>query len=244
LLAEDNVVNQKVAIHILNRMGYRADVAANGLEVLAALSQQPYDLIFMDMQMPEMDGLEATRQIYQNWQNGKLINKPRIVAMTANAMQGDREVCLEAGMDDYLSKPIRNSELVRVLSECPSVIPNKPMTASSINISALHEVAHDIGGEDSEFLIELIDSYLDNSQSLLQELYTSVAQKNFEVMVRTVHTLKSSSGVIGAEDLSTLCRELETNLRNQKYEELDVTINKITDEYANIKSELEYEKYH
>jgi PAS domain S-box-containing protein len=244
LLAEDNVVNQKVAIHILQRMGYRADVAANGLEVLAALSQQPYDLIFMDMQMPEMDGLEATRHIYQNWQNGKLITKPRIVAMTANAMQGDREICLDAGMDDYLSKPIRNSELVRVLWECPSVIPNRSIALSSINISTLHEVASDIGGEDPDFLIELIDSYLDNTQSLLQELYTSFAQKNFEVMVRTVHTLKSSSSVIGAEDLSTLCRELETNLRNQKYEDLDIKINKITDEYANVKSELEHEKYH
>jgi PAS domain S-box-containing protein len=244
LLAEDNVVNQKVAIHILQRMGYRADVAANGLEVIAALSQQPYDLVFMDMQMPEMDGLEATRQIYQNWQNGKLNDKPRIVAMTANAMQGDREICLDAGMDDYLSKPIRNAELVRVLSECPSFIPNKPMTSSSINISALHEVARDIGGEDLDFLIELIDSYLDNTQSLLQELYTSFAQKNFEVMMRAAHTLKSSSSVIGAEDLSTLCRELETNLRNQTYEDLDIKINKITDEYANVKSELEHEKYH
>lgn len=164
--------------------------------------------------------------------------------MTANAMQGDREICLDVGMDDYLSKPIRNSELVRVLSECPSAIPNKSTTLSSINISALHEVARDIGGEDPDFMIELIDSYLDNTQSLLQELYTGFAQKNFEVMVRAVHTLKSSSSVIGAKDLSTLCRELETTLRNQTYEDLDITINKITDEFANIKSELEYEKYH
>jgi HPt (histidine-containing phosphotransfer) domain-containing protein len=92
--------------------------------------------------------------------------------------------------------------------------------------------------------MELIDSYLDNSQSLLQELYTSFAQKNFEVMLLTMHTLKSSSSVIGAEDLAALCRELETNLRNQTYEDLDIKINKITDEYANVKSELQYEKYY
>jgi len=244
LLAEDNVINQQVAIHILQRMGYRADVAANGLEVLSALLQQPYDLVFMDMQMPEMDGLEATRLIEQNWRNGKILTKPRIVAMTANAMQGDREICLAAGMDDYLSKPILNAELVRVLRECPSAIPNKSSPLSSINISTLYEAANDIGGEDSDFMIELIESYLDNTQSLLQELYTSFAQKNFEVMERTVHTLKSSSSVIGAEDLATLCRELETNLRNQKYEDLDIKINKITDEYANVKSALEHEKYH
>ena len=245
LLAEDNVVNQKVAIHILERMGYRADVVANGLEVLAALSHQTYDLIFMDMQMPEMDGLEATKQISLNQQNGTLKIKPRIVAMTANAMQGDREICLAAGMDDYLSKPIRNSELVRVLAECPSLTLNKSSSlVSSVNMEILHEVANDIGGKDPEFLVELIDSYLDNTQSLLQELYTSFVEQDFEVMLRTAHTLKSSSSVIGAEDLSALCRELETNLRNQKYEDLDNKISKITDEYTHVQSALEQEKYH
>ena len=242
LLAEDNVVNQKVAIHILQRMGYRADVAANGLEVLTALKQQTYDLIFMDMQMPEMDGLEATKHINQNWQAGKLANKPRIVAMTANAMQGDREVCLAVGMDDYLSKPIRNSELVRVLEECPSLKSGQPSQLSSINSVTLHAAANDIAGEDPAFLTELIDSYLDNTQSLLQEIYTSLTQQNFSVMLRAVHTLKSSSSVIGAEDLSNLCRELETNLRNDKIEDLDSKINKITEEYAHVQVELASEK--
>jgi len=195
------------------------------------------------MQMPEMDGLEATRQILQKLQSGKLTAKPRIVAMTANAMQGDREICLAVGMDDYLSKPIRNAELVRVLRDCPSSAIHK-LRLSSINIAMLHEVASDIGGDDPEFLIELISSYLDNTRSLLQELYTSFAQKDFEVLLRTVHTLKSSSSVIGAEDLSTLCRELETNLRNNKLEDLEIKINKITDEYAQVRSELEHEKYH
>jgi len=243
LLAEDNVINQKVAIHILQRLGYRADVAANGLEVLAALSQQAYDLIFMDMQMPEMDGLEATKKIYENWHNGKLTNKPSIVAMTANAMQGDREVCLAAGMDDYISKPIHNSELVRVLSECQSTIPSMSLHSSSINMTALHEVANDIGGEDPAFLIELIDSYLDNTQLLLQDLYTSLSQQNFELMLRTAHTLKSSSGVIGAEDLAELCRELETSLRGNNYNDLDIKINAIANEYISVKSDLENEKY-
>lgn len=117
LLAEDNVVNQKVALHILRRMGYRADVAANGLEVLTALRQQPYDIVLMDVQMPEMDGLETSRRIHQEWTN----QRPRLVAMTANAMQGDREVCLAAGMDDYISKPIRIEELVRVLRHCSAL---------------------------------------------------------------------------------------------------------------------------
>jgi len=112
LLTEDNTVNQKLALRILQRMGYRADVAANGLEALAALRRQRYDVILMDVQMPEMDGLEATRQIRSTVAPDQ---QPHIIAMTANAMQGDREVCLEAGMNDYVSKPIQIKELQAAL---------------------------------------------------------------------------------------------------------------------------------
>lgn len=116
LLAEDNIVNQKVALRILDRMGYRADVANNGLEVLEALHRLSYDVILMDVQMPEMDGLEATRQICQRYADRLHLKKPRVIAMTANAMQGDREICLAAGMDDYITKPIRLEELIKALS--------------------------------------------------------------------------------------------------------------------------------
>ena len=112
LLAEDNLVNQKLALRLLQQMGYRADVAGNGIEALEALERQVYDVVLMDVQMPEMDGLEASRRITSRWRTGE---RPRIVAMTANAMQGDREACLAAGMDDYVTKPIRVDELVRAL---------------------------------------------------------------------------------------------------------------------------------
>ena len=115
LLAEDSTVNQKVALLMLDRMGYRADVVANGLEVLAALERQPYDLVLMDVQMPEMDGLEASRQICQRWRGN---TRPRLVAMTANALQGDRETCIAAGMDDYISKPVQIRELEAALLRC------------------------------------------------------------------------------------------------------------------------------
>jgi signal transduction histidine kinase/DNA-binding response OmpR family regulator/tetratricopeptide (TPR) repeat protein len=114
LLAEDNVVNQKLALRLLSQMGYRADLAANGLEVIQAVERQPYDLILMDVQMPEMDGLEATRHICARW---PAEHRPRIIAMTANAMQGDRELCLAAGMDDYISKPVRIEQLVNALDQ-------------------------------------------------------------------------------------------------------------------------------
>jgi CheY-like chemotaxis protein len=112
LLAEDNVVNQKLALRLLQQMGYRADLAGNGIEAIESVERQTYDLVLMDVQMPEMDGLEATRRITARWPAGA---RPRIVAMTANAMQGDREECLAAGMDDYVVKPIRVDALVEAL---------------------------------------------------------------------------------------------------------------------------------
>ncbi len=114
LLAEDNRVNQQVALHLLEQIGYRADIAANGLEVLAALHMKPYDVVLMDVQMPLMDGLEATKRICQEWSSKE---RPRIIAVTANAMQGDKEECLRAGMDDYISKPIRVNALAEALTK-------------------------------------------------------------------------------------------------------------------------------
>jgi CheY-like chemotaxis protein len=116
LVAEDNAVNQKLALRLLSQMGYRADVASNGVEAIESVQRQSYDLILMDVQMPEMDGLEAAREIDRRWAG----TRPRIVAMTANAMQGDREECLAAKMDDYITKPIRVDALMAALDNTPS----------------------------------------------------------------------------------------------------------------------------
>jgi CheY-like chemotaxis protein len=115
LLAEDNAVNQKLALRLLERMGYAAEVAMDGTEAIAALEAADYDVVLMDVQMPELDGLEATRRIRARWPDRAV----RIVAMTANAMEGDRETCLAAGMDDYVSKPIRPDELAAALLAAP-----------------------------------------------------------------------------------------------------------------------------
>jgi CheY-like chemotaxis protein len=113
LLAEDNAVNQKVGLLLLSKLGFRADVAADGSEALEALNRQHYDIVLMDVQMPEMDGLEATRRILQRSPDRR--DRPWIIALTANAMPGDREACFAAGMDDYISKPIRNEDLAAAL---------------------------------------------------------------------------------------------------------------------------------
>ncbi len=117
LLAEDNVINQKVATRILEKLGYHPDVVSNGLEVLDALRRRRYDVVLMDVQMPEMDGVETTRRLREEYSDDEC---PRIIAMTAHALDGDRERYLEAGMDDYVSKPIRVQQLVEALRRCPS----------------------------------------------------------------------------------------------------------------------------
>ncbi len=128
LAAEDNLVNQQLVYQWLDKLGYRADFVSNGLEVLEALRRQPYDLVLMDVQMPEMDGLSATEQIHQQW---PAVQRPFIIAMTANAMQGDRDRCLSAGMDDYLSKPIRAQELRDALERCALLRQKQALTAKA-----------------------------------------------------------------------------------------------------------------
>jgi CheY-like chemotaxis protein len=113
LLAEDNVSNQRVTLEMLKKLGYRADAVANGAEAIQALERQHYDLILMDIKMPVLGGIEATRMIRERWPN----NGPKIIAITAYALHGDREKCLAAGMDDYLGKPVQKEELAEVLEK-------------------------------------------------------------------------------------------------------------------------------
>jgi len=113
LLAEDNIVNQMVMSRMLNKLGYHADLATNGVEVLRSLENQSYDLILMDVQMPEIDGFEATRAIRKRWLSG---DQPKIIAITAYALKGDREKCLDAGMDGYMSKPVKLDDLSEILA--------------------------------------------------------------------------------------------------------------------------------
>ncbi|MGF1517180.1 MAG: response regulator [Nodosilinea sp.] len=225
LLAEDNVVNQKVALQILRRLGYRADVAANGLEVLTAIEQQPYDLVLMDVQMPEMDGLEATRQIVQRWPG----DRPRIVAITANAMQGDRDQCLQAGMDDYISKPIRIDELTRILrhSAVPPHIPAPapPPATAGVDLTVLRDFAATVGGDSPDFLAEIILSYLNSTDQLLTDMTTAYCQQDWVALKRAAHTLKSSSATVSATDLAILCQALETALDTDLDATVDAKVN-------------------
>ncbi len=139
LMADDNVVNQKVAVKMLQKLGFNADVAANGIEVLRMLEATPYDVVFMDVQMPEMDGFEATRQIIQRYETG---TRPSIIAMTGNALEGDREKCLAAGMDDYIAKPVRIAELQDAIERIGSSRAGRaPVTAKPAAVAAASSVS-------------------------------------------------------------------------------------------------------
>ncbi len=212
LLAEDNAVNQQVALKLLEQLGYRADVAANGLEALDALERERYDVVLMDVQMPELDGLEASRRICARW---PAEDRPRIIAMTANAMPEDRAACFAAGMDDYLAKPIRPNELVKALR---GVRPHEDTRTSSeeapddvLDHSALATL-RELGGD--AFLAEVIETFLNDAPVLLAALRTSSEHGDTEELRRTAHTLKSNGQTFGAGRFSELCRELEERARS------------------------------
>ena len=179
LLAEDNAVNQKLALRLLAQMGYRADVAGNGIEAIQALEQVPYDVVLMDVQMPEMDGLEAARRICARWPQGE---RPRIIAMTANAMQGDREECLAAGMDDYLAKPIHVDELVKALSQCQALPHKEKYTMTDMTMidrTALDNLLASVDG-DMDFFAELLEVYFDDSPAQIAAMQAAVAAGDAE----------------------------------------------------------------
>jgi len=217
LVVEDNAVNQKVVLRFLNLMGYRADVAENGYQALDALGQKPYDIVLMDVQMPEMDGMEATREIRRRWTPER---QPRIIALTANAMHGDREACLSAGMNDYISKPVQIEELHAALErwgskqrgsvrppppDTPGDIAN-PATVNPEKVAFLRRFEQSRG---SHVVTGLIELFRKDTTKRMAALRAGLDEGDFEVVQHEAHSLKGSSRSMGAERLATLCEGME-----------------------------------
>jgi CheY-like chemotaxis protein len=196
LVAEDNAVNQQLMLALLGKLGYRADVASNGLEALAALERGRYDVILMDVQMPELDGLEATRRIHARWGP----ERPRIIAVTAGAMDEEREQCLAAGMDDYLSKPIHSEELASALARL------RPAAAPALDAAVLQQLRETLGEPTTA---EIIGTFLGEGPALVATLRRSVEQADADALRRAAHTLKSNAATFGGAALAALCEELE-----------------------------------
>ncbi len=213
LLADDNPINQKVGLSVLQKLGYRADVANNGLEVLQALEQKPYDILLLDVQMPEMDGLEAARSICQRWPEPR---RPRIIAMTGNALLGDREKCLEAGMDDYISKPVRIGELQAALERWAGRIVKKPdtsfftrhnITSKLLDQSIIAELRDMAPADNDTMLKELIDLFLESAPQRIAQINQFLTDP--QKMAFHAHALKSMSLNLGANRIAELCQKLE-----------------------------------
>ena len=227
LVTDDNVINQKVATRLLQQFGYTADLACNGSEALAAVTARSYELVFMDVQMPGMDGLEATRRIREmERKTGRV--RIKIVAMTANAMMGDREKCLAAGMDDYLAKPVRPEALQAVIEKWGSVL-QEPARASSENCSSETatppEAARSHATMESELidtdrllefsggsrtsLIEITDLYISQTGEQLERLQAAVEQNDAANVVRIAHSSAGASAVCGIIAMERLFRQIE-----------------------------------
>jgi len=225
LLAEDNAVNQRLAVHMLERVGCQVDVVSNGREAVEAVRRARYDAIFLDCRMPEMDGFEAARQIRareREQSKAGVVGVPplRVIAMTAYAMLGDRERCLEAGMDEYITKPVRAHDLYNVLKGMGEA------TASEAAVTATAEPAREalerpatvaldlepllagLGGDNSA-LQHILRLFKEQSGTLVTQLRSAVATRQFRQVEDAAHKLTGSAAQVGANEIASLARELE-----------------------------------
>jgi len=245
LVAEDNPVNQLVAVRLLERLGYQADLVGNGREALERLEQADYDVVLMDIQMPEMNGLEASRAICTRWPAER---RPRIIAMTAEAMREDRESCLAAGMDDYLVKPVRLEDLALALgkqhptdgrgsSEGFAAAASKEMEAT-IDASVLDGIREDLG---STAVRKVIAEFLRSSPSLIAKLRDAATRGDTPAIRTLAHSMKGTSATLGAVALSHRCAELEDLSRSGSVADAAARVSAIESLYAAARTALEAE---
>ncbi len=254
LLAEDNEVNQKVAVRTLEKLGYRVDLADNGEEAVEAVSRTDYAAIVMDVQMPEMDGYEATAEIRRREEEGGDKRIP-IIAMTANALQGDREKALEAGMDDYIAKPVKAGDLGEVLGRWVSV--EEVTSTASGATGATHgngdgssngdraldpavlESLGDLDDDGEESIVaELAGMFLENAFSRIETLQEAVEKGDANSVRETAHALKGSSGNMGAHKMHDLCTKLQEAGESGDLTETPAILEQLEAEFGRARPEL------
>jgi len=242
LVAEDNTINQKLFLRFLSKLGYTAEAVANGIEVLRILRQKKYDVIFMDVQMPEMDGLTATERILEEYKNDY---KPVIVAMTANAMPGDKEICFTAGMQDYISKPVTFETVKSVLLNWGGKVNKTVNTGESAKsetpvidysaIDTLNSLDEDGG---PGFLNSMIELFYSDTPSLVDAIRKNAAEKNFTGLTTSSHSLKGICLNIGTKALAECCLKLELKGRNSDPENLQELVAELDKLYSLTCTEL------
>ncbi|MET1008312.1 MAG: response regulator [Propionibacteriaceae bacterium] len=245
LLAEDNVVNQRVAQLMLTKLGHHVDTVDNGVAALAAVGDADYDVVLMDVQMPEMDGLEATRRIRAEI---PVARQPHIIAMTASALAEDRDACNAAGMESYLTKPVRALELKEVLGRVAATIAPAPVRTDStpdaltlltspINRAVLTDLAGQLDDGTGDMVDELMSRYLVDSSEQVSQLVSAARERDAVSVVKLAHSLRSSSGVLGATRLVRLLYEAEKTARLAP-QELSASARTIQVEYARVSQML------
>jgi CheY-like chemotaxis protein len=258
LLVEDNTTNQEVAQGMLEYFGCRVDIVSNGLEVMEALSRNDYDLIFMDCQMPGMDGFQVARAIRKREASTQGEHPPvPIIAMTAEAMEDLREQCAAAGMDDYLAKPFTKAELGTILTTWLSRKEPKgrkrgelmmeavePLSASgmdTVDEKVLESIRALQREGNSDLLNRVIEAYLKEGARLLQALRGAVEKADGEALRKAAHSLRSSSANVGAQKLSSLCKELETMGQENSMKQAASLLSKTIVEYEIVQKSLSIE---
>ena len=251
LLVEDNRINQRLALELLAELGYDSDVAANGLEALEALKKKPYDIILMDCQMPEMDGFEATSHIRRDWPEKQ---QPRIIAVTANALKGDREICLNAGMDDYISKPIVEGELVQALKHWGEMGKGQGNLSSDkkpdgiggiVRPDGSAEIKPDsvldrqtIDGMKPPLREELIDLFQQDFPTAFEKLKRYAETRDAQKLEKEAHRFKGSCAGIGAKNMAILCKILQQKGQDADFPRIDHILDDLGSEYRQTIREL------
>jgi CheY-like chemotaxis protein len=243
LLVEDNVVNMNVALYQLQKMGCSADTAANGRMALAALQNQAYDVVIMDCQMPELDGYGATRELRAMEAESR---HTWVIAMTAHSLEGDREKCLEAGMDDYLSKPVRPNDLRAALLRCPALVQTDFRATESVAgvidpglLAGFREMDPDGSGG---MLAKLIDLFLENTPTVLAEARAALCEASASRIERAAHMLKGSCANFGATSMQDACARLEGLCREGSLEGADEILAEVEKEFHYVQLALERER--
>jgi two-component system, sensor histidine kinase and response regulator len=251
LIAEDNPVNRQVAMWQLQSLGYTVDTVANGLQALEVLSVTDYDVVLMDCQMPEMDGYETTAEVRRR--EGHRRHTP-IIALTANALEGDQEKCLAAGMDDYLSKPIKPEALAAMLEKWlgkQTVSPNQfaadtdgaKNLANALDVNLLAKLRKAIGGKSKDFMANLFDLFITDAQPRIEALQEAIARNDAAALREMAHALKGSCANLGATRMSGLCEILEEKGVANSLEGASAFVEHLEEEFALVKQALELEKF-
>jgi signal transduction histidine kinase/HPt (histidine-containing phosphotransfer) domain-containing protein len=235
LIAEDNQINQELALAMFDRLGYAPDIVINGLEAVAAVRTKAYDLLFLDLHMPKMDGIETAKYLVREWENfGLTYARPKIIAMTANAMQGDREVCLDAGMDDYVSKPIFMDVLEQTVCKWGRLLhtATSPATIDRSALDRLKEISPTL-------LDRLIPLFLnEEAPKLLSSIGFSLIEGDTAQIGDAAHTLKGTSSALGAVRLAQLCQQVETQAGQGDLNGIESLILQTEAEYDLVEKEL------